>query len=120
MRVVSGDEAGVADVTGLSSGGGAGGLLDHDWICDFELDGSLCSSVRCQGLGFICQVARSDSIEDYASDSDYNPCDEFEGLELPDSSSVTDLSRSEMDGCSCDRRLVGPLYSHKCVLGRFD
>ena len=32
-----------------------------------------------------------------------------------DSSSVTNLSRSEVNSCSCDRRVVRPLCSHTCL-----
>ena len=89
--------------------------MDHDSTCDVDVYGALCLSVRYRGLGVICQIARSNSVEEYASDSDYNPCDEFEGLELVDSSSVTDLSRSVVNGCLCDRRVVGTLCSHICL-----
>ena len=102
MEVVSGDEAVVGDVTDLSSGVGAGCLLDHDGSCDFDFYGAICESIRCQGQGLLCQTA------EYDSDSDYNLCDEFEGLDA-----LLRRGRSDI-GCSCDQRVVGPLGSHIC------
>ena len=90
-------------------------LVDHACMCDLECWAAMCSSIDCRGRGSYCEIAE---VAAYDSDSDYCPCDEFEGLDTSThyavSSSARGPSPSEMISCSCDRRVVGPLCSHVC------